>query len=111
MTIDFRTNLNDGEGPCRIEIIIVHLSTGAHHTAVTEPVIHVTECYQTINYSKMDISGDMLGIWISRHRFINDISYDGFYLYNWKAGMLRVVRIHLTLFDQKYRHLTPDIES
>src|SRR5882724_8912193 len=87
----FRTGLDGGEESYCIEIVIVHLSTGAHHTAVTEPVIHVTESHHVVNYSKMEICGDMLGIWISRCRMISDIPYDGFYLYDWKAGILKVV--------------------
>jgi len=90
----FRTPLDVGdlERSQRIEIVIMHLSTGTYHTAVTEPIIHVTESCHTLNYSKMDINGDILGMWISRNHTIGDEPYDGFYLYDWKSGMLKVVR-------------------
>ena len=87
----FRTDLDDGEGSYRIDIVIAHLSTGEYHAGVTEPVIHVAESQLNVNYSKMDISGDMLGIWISRYRIAGDIAYDAFYLYDWRTGILKVV--------------------
>lgn len=96
--VHFRTSLDNGHRFYRIEIVIVQLSTGTYHTAVTEPVIYVTESRQNINYSKMDISGDILGMWISRCCVINDTPYDVFYLYNWKTGMLKAVRTLLRLF-------------
>jgi hypothetical protein len=77
----------------------MQLSTGEYHTAVTEPIIYVAESHQEISYSKMDISGDMLGIWICRYRIIDGVLCDGFYLYDWKAGILKVVRIFYTNFE------------
>jgi hypothetical protein len=89
--IIFRTGLDDGEGSYRIDIVIAHLSTGEYHAGVTEPVIYIAESQLNVNYSKMDISGDTLGIWISRYRIVGDITYDIFYLYDWRTGTLKAV--------------------
>lgn len=82
-----------GEEESHLEIYLFQLSTGTHHTAARQPVIHVNG----LPYSgslRLDISGNSLAILVRCPH--NDTSSQQFVVYDWIAGVQKVVCMPLS---------------
>jgi hypothetical protein len=94
-------------GTSLTELVLLHISTGAYHTAATQPVIHLTETTFAQGHCSvmLEIVGDNLALLLTYRQNLGlRAGRDTFHVYDWRSGTIKAVcDSHLVLAGKKHR--------